>query len=395
MTLNARPRRAARFAVVAALSGCMAFAPVGGLAYADTKSDLASARAKLEQIGAEVDQISDEIATLTDELTETEHDIDAKQQELTESQQKLSQYVSAEYKDGGSSILQAITGVENLSDMFSRLFYIGKIADSQADAIEEVKTVKAELTAKQQEQEQKLEDAKAKVEDLNEQQAAAAALVSSLDAQLQEELAREAEENAALNAALAASEAPAVQNPVDSNSANSSNSSAGNSNSSNTAPSTGTSGGNGGSNGSNSTNNAPSTAPEPDPEPSQPSTPAPSTPEPSTPSEPSYSASNGSSIVSRAYSKLGTAYVYGACSPDAFDCSGFVSYCLTGSYTRLGTTYTFLGWTQVSNPQPGDVCVSASHCGIYIGNGQMIHASRPGVGVIVGPVQSGMIYVRY
>ena len=72
-----------------------------------------------------------------------------------------------------------------------------------------------------------------------------------------------------------------------------------------------------------------------------------------------------------------------------------MSYCLTGSYTRLGTTYTFLGWQQVSNPQPGDVCTSSYHCGIYIGNGQMIHASTYGVGVIVGPVQSDMIYVRY
>ena len=86
--------------------------------------------------------------------------------------------------------------------------------------------------------------------------------------------------------------------------------------------------------------------------------------------------------------------MYGACSPNAFDCSGFVSYCLTGSYTRLGTTYTFMNWPQVSNPQPGDVCVRSSHTGIYIGNGQMIHASRPGVGVIIGPVQSGMIFVR-
>ena len=32
---------------------------------------------------------------------------------------------------------------------------------------------------------------------------------------------------------------------------------------------------------------------------------------------------------------------------------------------------------------------------IYIGGGQMIHAATYGVGVIVGPVQSGMIYVRY
>lgn len=112
--------------------------------------------------------------------------------------------------------------------------------------------------------------------------------------------------------------------------------------------------------------------------------------------EPSYDVYTGNSIVDRAYGWVGGAeYVWGACSPGAFDCSGFVSYCLTGSYSRLGTTYTFLAWPQVSDPQPGDVCVNAGHCGIYIGGGQMIHAATEGVGVVVGPVQAGMIYVRY
>lgn len=112
--------------------------------------------------------------------------------------------------------------------------------------------------------------------------------------------------------------------------------------------------------------------------------------------EPSYDSNTGNAVVDRAYGWVGRAeYVWGACSPGAFDCSGFVSYCLTGSYSRLGTTYTFLGWPRVSDPQPGDVAVNAQHCGIYIGGGQMIHAATEGVGVIIGPVQAGMVYVRY
>ena len=63
-----------------------------------------------------------------------------------------------------------------------------------------------------------------------------------------------------------------------------------------------------------------------------------------TPSAPSQSV-DGGSVVSRAYSKLGCAYSWGGIGPDSFDCSGFVSYCLTGRYCRLGTTGTFMGWT--------------------------------------------------
>jgi len=103
----------------------------------------------------------------------------------------------------------------------------------------------------------------------------------------------------------------------------------------------------------------------------------------------------GSDTVSRAYACLGAPYVWGAVGPEGYDCSGLVSYCLSGSHIRLGTTYTFMDWPQVSDPQPGDIAVNWSHTGVYIGGGQMIHAATYGVGVIIGPVQSGMIIVRY
>lgn len=109
-----------------------------------------------------------------------------------------------------------------------------------------------------------------------------------------------------------------------------------------------------------------------------------------------YVAGSGGSIVDRAYSWLGKAeYVWGACSEGQFDCSGFVSYCLTGNYSRLGNTTTFMGWTQVTDPQPGDVCVSEGHTGIYVGDGKMVHSATEGVGVVESNVQSGMIFVRY
>ena len=130
------------------------------------------------------------------------------------------------------------------------------------------------------------------------------------------------------------------------------------------------------------------------------------TPEqPVTPSNPNNGSSGGSGaapydpvtgnvIVDRAYGCIGLPYVWGATGPNSFDCSGLVGYCLTGGYGRVGTTYTFMGWPRVSDPQPGDVCTNWDHCGIYIGNGMMIHAPQPGENVKIGPVQAGMVYVR-
>lgn len=104
----------------------------------------------------------------------------------------------------------------------------------------------------------------------------------------------------------------------------------------------------------------------------------------------------GNVIVDRAYAQLGKPYVWGAAGPNAFDCSGLVGYCITGEY---GNHWTYTGamnsWTHVSNPQPGDFCLNSHHTGVYIGNGQMIHAPRTGDVVKISAVHAGMWYVRY
>ena len=102
-----------------------------------------------------------------------------------------------------------------------------------------------------------------------------------------------------------------------------------------------------------------------------------------------------SSAVARAYAEVGKPYAWGGVGPGAYDCSGLVSYCLTGSHSRLGTTGTFMNWPRTNNPQPGDICVNDHHCGIYIGNGQMIHAPHSGATVTISAVHSDMIYVVY
>lgn len=109
---------------------------------------------------------------------------------------------------------------------------------------------------------------------------------------------------------------------------------------------------------------------------------------------PPYVPATGNAVVDRALAERGKPYVWGGVGPAGYDCSGLVSYALTGSHSRLGTTYTFMNWPQVSDPQPGDVCTNWDHCGIYYGGAQMIHAPTFGCPVEIGPVQGGMIYVR-
>ncbi len=91
----------------------------------------------------------------------------------------------------------------------------------------------------------------------------------------------------------------------------------------------------------------------------------------------------GDSIVAYAKKFLGTPYVWGGTTPIGFDCSGFTQYV----YAQHGISISRTTYTQVndgiavsqSQLQPGDlVFTSAHHVGIYVGNGQMIHAPETG-----------------
>lgn len=111
----------------------------------------------------------------------------------------------------------------------------------------------------------------------------------------------------------------------------------------------------------------------------------------------SIASGSDSETVQRAYAELGKPYVWGAVGPDSYDCSGLVGYCLTGQHERIGTTDTFNGWPEVdpASAQPGDIVVNSHHTGVYIGNGQMIHAPQSGDVVKISDVHSDMKYVRY
>ena len=98
---------------------------------------------------------------------------------------------------------------------------------------------------------------------------------------------------------------------------------------------------------------------------------------------------------------LGYKYVYGGASPETgFDCSGFVSYIYKSfgiSVTRNASGQFRDNGVLVDKPElyPGDLVFfsnngnkSVTHVGIYIGEDEFVHASRPGVGVVISRMDS-------
>lgn len=348
----------------------------------DLKKEKAAKQNEVSSLQSQLTTLMGKVNTLESELIQTGEDITKAQSDLVVAQKKeKEQYAAMKkrikymYEAGNDSAFETLVTSDDFTDLLSKAEYVQNVHSYDRKQLQEyvetkqqISDLKDSLEKDQKELESKQVEYEKQGDNLNNLITSKSSEVANLDSEIQaaaEAAAREAAERAAREAAASNHNAASTsnRNNTTSNRNNTTSSSTATSNRNNTTSSSSASVATKPSHSSSSTTTSGTNA-------------------------------NGGSIVSRAYSQLGKPYVWGACGPNSFDCSGFVSYCLTGSYTRLGTTLTFMGWTRVSNPQPGDVVTTATHCGIYIGNGQMIHAPHTGDVVKVGPVQSGMIYVR-
>jgi peptidoglycan DL-endopeptidase CwlO len=110
-------------------------------------------------------------------------------------------------------------------------------------------------------------------------------------------------------------------------------------------------------------------------------------------------APEAATVIQAALSRIGSPYSWGASGPSAFDCSGLVMW----SFQQAGISlpHSSQALAQGGQPvsmdqmQPGDLITyysDASHVGIYIGDGMMVHASTYGTPVRVAPVNNAPIY---
>lgn len=132
---------------------------------------------------------------------------------------------------------------------------------------------------------------------------------------------------------------------------------------------------------------------------------------PADPAAPVAPSANGQAVVDLAKQFLGIKYVYGGSGPKTFDCSGYTRYIAKQFGISLAHSATSQ-WqsgkgTKVTKDQlePGDFVFfcdpsrsngkACSHCGIYIGNGQFIHASSSKGKVVISELFTSSYYNGY
>ena len=123
----------------------------------------------------------------------------------------------------------------------------------------------------------------------------------------------------------------------------------------------------------------------------------------------SSTSTSASKLISYAKKFLGKPYVWGAQGPNGFDCSGFTYYVFKNSagitLPRTSSMQSKYGtYVSKSNLKPGDLLFfdtvgsnngGVTHCGIYIGNGQMIHAASGQGKVVINNINSSYYVNAY
>lgn len=322
---------------------------------ASAQSEVNSLQSQLQSIVSKITQLEADLTTKGEEIIQAQADLEQAQEDEKTQYAAMKLRIKYMYEAGDATALESLVSSEDFSDLLSKAEYVQSVHGYDRDKLEEYVATKqkiADLKEQLETEQSQLESMQTEYEteesNLTTLIDSKQAEVADLDSQIQEAAEKAAKEEEERQ--KKAEEERQKQLQAASQNSTTTNGNSGNSNSSS-------------SSNSNKGNSS------------------------------SGSYVSGST-VSRAYSALGKPYVWGAAGPNSFDCSGLVSFCLTGRYSHTYSSSDFVGLTKVSNPQPGDICVRVGHVGVYIGGGQMIHAPHTGDVVKISAVPSNMWYVR-
>lgn len=319
---------------------------------------------ELVQLLIDIDIVEDEIEAKKVELAQAETDLEAAKEKEAEQYESMKTRIRFMYENGDSSFLDALVGAKDFADVLNKVESFSKVYDYDRTLLVEYQNTKTEvanLVVKVQEekndleenqatyleQQKQLEDMKAtkssQMEDFEDQLAQAQSLASQYKATIEQQNQIIAQELAAQQAVQVTAGASSVSSGKKPSSSGSSSSSGSGSSSSGST----SSGGSG----------------------------------------------SGSAVANYACQFVGNPYVYGGTSlTNGADCSGFVMsvYANFGvSLPHSSSALRGVGYgVSVSEMQPGDIVCYSGHVAIYIGGGQIVHASSPSTGIkISGNVQ--------
>ncbi|WP_020132116.1 C40 family peptidase [Streptomyces sp. 303MFCol5.2] len=282
-------------------------------------------------------------------------DVAQRAQKLNEAREELGSYAAAQYRTGASAPdTAAFLLADTPQDYFDQNQLMSRLTDRQKGAVDDYVTERSATMKQRQEATESLATLTDAQNDLKIAKAAvqkklgeARELLSRLTAQEKARLAaieKQRQEEAARKAAELARQQAAEQAAAQQESGG-------------TSADTGSS----------------STAPSPSPSGSG-----------SGSEDPSY-ATKADKALAFARAQIGKPYVWGATGPDSYDCSGLTQAVWKAAGVTLPrTTYDQVnaGTTvSLADARPGDLIFfydDVSHVGVYIGNGMMIHAPKPG-----------------
>ena len=345
----------------------------------NANADIENIQSQQQELQSQIDALDADLVNIIMNLDILEGELSDKQTELDNVTAQLAQAQEDEqnqydamkkrivymYENGDDSYIEALVGATDFSDLLNRLEYAQQIYDYDrnlltqyqetvqqvADLKSQVETEKAELEEVQQSyQEQQasyesmIAEKQSQMSDFDTQLASAQSLAAQYKATVDEQ-------NEIIRQEQAAAAAAAAQN----NNKGNNTTTAYNNNGSNTGGDSTT----GGSTGGGGLN-------------------------------PPFSTSvSGSDVVSYACQFIGNPYVWGGESlTNGADCSGFIKsvYANFGISLPHSSVALQRAGSEVSyeNAQPGDIVCYAGHVAIYMGGGQIVHASSPSTGIKTG-----------